>query len=164
MKTSITSSNERIRRHLRAADQNIYAAAVVMETHRRGGRVVAHLPCQQHVCKHALGVRAPVNQLERCSISHIHLQNGTFPGKRRRLAFTSPCSKASGKRLLLRRGAPRAPLAPLALRLLDGSNARRGLPMGPPVLLLLHLSEHPVVMVKPTTSTPERGGGAYWQL
>lgn len=50
------------------------------ETYRsRGGRASA--ASTEHVCKSA----------HRGSVPCIHLQNGTFPGNRRRLTFTSSC-------------------------------------------------------------------------
>lgn len=103
MKTSITSFNERFCRHLRAASQNIYAAA-------HGDVSLWRLPCIRHVNRARVQTRSQRESAResapRCSISHIRLQDGTFPGKRRRLTFTSVLGKGLGEAALLRCGEP----------------------------------------------------------
>lgn len=54
-----------------------------MEMYHRGDRRTSAMSAE-HVCKHTLGVRGLLICPEVFS-SHIHLQNGTFPGNHRRL-------------------------------------------------------------------------------
>lgn len=91
VQTSLSCSTECFSGPLQAAPQNIYVAADGDASLQRWPRI-----CRvTDTCANTLGLRGPFSTSEVFS-SHIHLQNGTFPGSRRRLPF-APSRRTSAQ-------------------------------------------------------------------